>query len=451
MFSYLFRSIPKMIFEPLAVTLLLWALLAFCFFRKKNKPLFWFFTGAIIFMITWRVACHSVMLSARYAAFLIYPTLICCACFAVKSAPFFRWVFKKFNLQFPLRNLFCRFLPVAIIIGLSAGCLIRTFRIDPYSDYRRQAAFTYLKHRKGPGEIYIAHDEFNRISWYTGHKHSEVKTLYIPENTPALPQIKKTVGSLKNIPGKHWLFFFLDKGDKEPSPDSMQFTKDHGSWQIITRYHTSKRKKREFLVALYKPVCPNIQEWPGPVPAIPKGNFHNFSDFEKPLTAPLLKNSQNFFRKNQIKGYEDLSKRKLPQGWGVSLGKWNAKNPPDIRLSDKNPLAGKYSLAVDALLPRSYAHCCSWYYFNKRGRFTIFVRAEGDKPSIFQVFIPTRNMKTKKYRREITWNFKLVPGKIYKIHGTIPVDGFEKDWRSYTLQFGVRGKVTVDQISLVPY
>ena len=451
MLEYLFQEIPKMIFEPLAVTVLLWALLAFFFFRKRNKALFRFFTGAVLFMIAWRVACHSIMLSSRYAAFLIYPAVIFCACFTVKCAPFFRWVFKKFKLQFPWRNAFCRFLPAAVLVGLSIGCLIRTFRIDHYSDYRRKAAFAYLKHRKAPGEVHIAHDEFNRISWYTGHKRSEAYTIYLPDNTPFFPKIKNTVQRLKNVPGEHYLFFFLNKGEPTPSPESMNFSKDHGSWQIIARYYTTKRKKKEFLVARYTPVCPNIREWKGPVPPMPKGNFHANSDFEKPFAEVHRKSHQISYRKNKIRGYEDLNKRKLPHGWWHSLGKWNANNPPDIRLSDKAPLAGKYSLSVDSRLPRRYAHCCSWYYFNKRCQFTIFVRAEGDKPSIFQVFIPTRNLKLKKYRREMQMDFKLQPGKTYRIHGTIPADEFEKDWRSFSIQFGVRGFVTVDQLSLVPY
>ena len=72
MLSFLFQSVSGIIFEPLAITLLLWCVLAFGFFRKKNKVLFWFFTGAVIFMLAWRLVCHSVMVSSRYGAFLIY-------------------------------------------------------------------------------------------------------------------------------------------------------------------------------------------------------------------------------------------------------------------------------------------------------------------------------------------------------------------------------------------
>lgn len=273
MFSFLFQSVSAMVFEPLAIALLLWCVLAFGFFRKKNKVLFWFFAGAVIFTLAWRLICHSVMFSGRYASFLIYPTIVGCACFTFKCAPFFRWLFKKFKLEFPGRNVFCRFIAAAVLIGLSVGCLIKTFRINYYASYTKQAAQFYLKHRQGPGEIYVVNNEKNRFSWYAGLKWLEAKTLLLPKNAPPLQTLRNTVELLRNVPGEHYFIFLLDKGVNEPDRKSMKLPPDYGSWEIVARYYTSKRKKQELLVARYKPVCPDIQEWKQPIPPSPRRKF----------------------------------------------------------------------------------------------------------------------------------------------------------------------------------
>ena len=451
MFSYFFQSVTGIVFEPLAVTLLLWCVLTFGFFRKKNKVLFWFSTGAVIFMLAWRLACHSVMVSARYAAFLIYPTVICCACFTFKCAPFFRWLFKRFKLEFPGRSAFCRFVATGVLIGLTIGCFLKTFRIDPYAKAPMQAAQVYLTHHQRPGELYIERDNLNRISWYAKKKQSDARLLYIPDNPPVLPTVRNAVELLKNIPGEHYFFFPVNKGDTVPTQEAMKLTSDYGSWEIAARYYTTKRKKRELLVARYKPVCPDIQEWKHPIPSIPKGNLHYNGDFEKFLTPAQLKPRADSYKKNQVKGYEDIIRKPVPLGWSFAIGAWNANNPPNIYLANKNPLNGKYSLAIDARPPRSYAYCDSWYYFNKRCRYTLFVRGEGDKSSRVRLTITLRNVKLKKYLVHKRWEFLIEPGKVYRLHSTIPLDTFEKDWQSFTLRIGVRGYVTVDQLSLVPY
>ena len=311
MFSFLFQSVTGIIFEPLAVTLLLWCVLAFGFFRKKNKVLFWFFTGAVIFMLAWRLICHSLMVSGRYGAFLIYPALICCACFTFKCPPFFRWLFKKFKLEFPGRNAFCRFVATGVLIGLTIGCFLKTFRINYYGSYTKQAAQFYLKHRQGPGEIYVISDENNRFSWYAKKKQSETNLMHIPENVPVLPPLRNTVELLKNIPGEHYLVFPVNKGDTLPTQETMKLTSEYGSWEIAARFYTTKRKKRELIVAQYKPVCPDIQEWQQPIPSIPQGNLHPNGDFEKFLSPAQLRPRAVSYKKDQVKGYDDILTRRM--------------------------------------------------------------------------------------------------------------------------------------------
>ena len=275
--------------------------------------------------------------------------------------------------------------------------------------------------------------------------------LYVPENASSFQYVRNTVELLRNVPGEHYLFFYLKKGEVEPSQEIMKLAPDYGSWKIVARYYTTKRKKEELLVARYKPVCPDIQEWEQPMPLQSAKNLHPNGDFEKKRSAEQIKTLETSYRKLQVKDYHLLTQVSFPTSFGIVINKWNAPNPPVMHLSDCKPLAGKYSLVIDARPPRNFAQCYSLYYFKKLCKYTLFVRGEGNKSSKLQILIVTQNSKLKKFRLEKRWEFLIEPGKVYRLQGTIPLDTFEKDWQNFNLQIGVRGYVTVDQLSLVPY
>ena len=107
MLKYLFYTVPPMLFETLAITMLI-GFAVLLFLRKKKSPvLFWSFTGIILFMIAWRLAVHSLMLSSRYAQIIIYPCLILSGCLCVNTHALFRWIFRKFKLDFQYRKDIC--------------------------------------------------------------------------------------------------------------------------------------------------------------------------------------------------------------------------------------------------------------------------------------------------------------------------------------------------------
>ena len=452
MFDYLFNSAFKISFAPFAITAILWALLAFCIFRKKNKLFFYLFTGAFFFMLFWRIACHSIMVSSRYSSVLILPLMIFCGCFVVKVQPLFRWLFRKIHWDFPHRNLFCRLLPVALIVGLSMGCFLKIARINPHASFVEDICKIYLKHRRTPGELHVTHKEQERVAWYAKVPLRDIRQLHIPGGTPEVDVLRKRVESLSNIPGDHYFVFYLEKNDPEPSKEFMGLTQDPGSWEIIAQRYTDKRKKKRLLLTRYTPSCPNIRQWNAPIPPQPAGNILKDGDFEKVFTGKGRENLQNFYRKEKIAPYCNTPQRKLPVGWWINISKWNKKNPPDVCLSSSAPLAGKYSLSVDALPPRSRGNCHSWFNAgNRRCRYTLFVRAEGKKETFFTFVASARSNKSKNWKYMLEHRFLLQPGKTYRLHGEIPVDKFPADRRNFVLILSVSGKVSIDQVSLVPY
>ena len=109
MWDYLFKNISKILYEPIAVCVIIYLVWTLFFFRKKDKLFYWGFLLTIVFMVGWRLACHKVMLSSRYSALLIYPALIITACLCGKVHPFFRWLLQKLHLNFSGKTQICRF------------------------------------------------------------------------------------------------------------------------------------------------------------------------------------------------------------------------------------------------------------------------------------------------------------------------------------------------------
>ena len=449
MFKYFFQTAPSMLFEPLAITMLIGFACIFLLCKKKNKVLFLSLTGAVLFMAAWRLSIHSMMHSSRYAQILIYPCVILSACLCMNMRVLFRWIFCKLKLAFPCRKELCKFLPAVLFIGLFFACVGKSLHVDLSGDFIDKITKAYEQHRRNGDLLHVASQEECRIPWYLKRKINEVYVLNIDRNLPTVDNIKKAIETLRNIKGDHYLFFYLKKGETEPSAQTMKFDKNSGTWEILARYYTSRKKKEEILLARYRPVCPNMQEWNGKIPAQPKNNLIPAGDFEKELLGEELKGNIAYYQKFQVKGYLDLSKRKLPAGWWCSFNEWNSANPADIRLTAGSPLAGKYALQIDSRPPLDYAMFGSGF-FTVSCNYSMFVRGEGQQFSEIVVEAISRNALTQKYKPVLLGKFFIKPGKVYRLHGEIPCDKFEPGFQNFCLQFTVKGFVSLDQVSLTP-
>lgn len=449
MLIYLFRSIPRILFEPLAVTALLWIIGALILFRKHDKVLFWTIFASVAFLCAWRIVLQSIVLSSRYSAFLIYPCVIFTACLCVKSRSVFCWTFRKLHWNFPGKRVVCRLLSTALLIGLTAACLGKTFHLNPYGNFIRALVQSYLEKARSPAFIHT--QEAARISWYAGRKIRDISVLNISPRDPALPFIRKRIGESKNLSGYHYFFYYLTKGEPVPSSRNLKDVLAGGTWTVLDRRYVSKKKDREFLLAVCKPGCPNIEEWPDGIPELPRENLYSNGGFEQVLRGKMFDHYRTFYRKNEIREYLDLTARKLPMGWWPSLGKSSKDIPPDIRLREESPLAGRFSLFIDSRPPRKPANIIYWYSRKESNcRYQFFVRGNGSRPSRFRLDIMSKNEVSMKLTPEETLTFFLLPGKTYRIHGNISTGNFRENQRNFLLCFRVNGCVTVDQVSVVP-
>ena len=335
MLKYLFYTAPKMLFEPFAIAALISFACILLLRKKKNALLFRSLTGIVLFMIAWRLSIHSLMLSSRYAQILIYPCIILSGCLCLNTQALFRWLFRKIRLNFPCRKEICKFLPTVLFVSFMIAGIGKSLHIDPYGNHIQNITNAYQKYARKQDHIHIMDSEQHRIAWYLKRKINDFQTFNADKG---IDSVRKAVESLKNIPGNNYLFFYLEKGEKVPSAQSMNFDKDSGSWEILERFYTSRKKRKEIILARYRPVCPNIKEWKEKVPELPADNIFKFGNLEQPVAGTALKNLENYYKKNQIKGYSDLSTRKIPSGWWLVLNQWNKNNPPISVCLKKIPL-----------------------------------------------------------------------------------------------------------------
>ena len=449
MIDYLFGSIPRMISEPLAVAVLVWAVLAVFFYKKRNRDFFVLSAGAILFMIAWRVICHPVMHSGRYSSVLIYPTLIFCAIVSLKSCVFLRWMCCKFNFEFSCRRSLIVIFSAAVVIGLAVPCLVKSLRVNRFRNYSREISRSYLKYKDDNSKLYVTAEETKRISWYTGKSVDKIENIQVNKCETEYFAVKKCLQKLKNVTGSHFFMFFVDKEHKQNMINELN-THD-GVLQILDSAYTSKRKSKEFILVRFTPGFPNVKKWNGT-------KLQSFTNdvcingcFEKRLSESQLKSMQTNFAQVPVSEYSDLSNRRLPLSWYTSIGLWNKNNPPDVRLTDIAPLEGKYSLAVNALAPRSGAFISNMSVLRKNCRYSLYVRTEGTEDTELKIIAVSRGTPAKEHKTNLIDRFVLAPGKVYRLHGEILTEKFPSGWNDYLVQFFVRGKVVIDSVSLEPF
>ncbi|MBQ7396421.1 MAG: hypothetical protein IJW08_07765 [Lentisphaeria bacterium] len=477
MIDYIFGSLARMIYEPLSVAVLVWLPLAFFFCKKETKstPLFLkrdggdsasthlpvtkksriafvLAFGGVICMLLWRIMFHELMVSGRYSSFLIYPTVIFTGCLSVKFGVFVGWVFKKLKLSFKLRRDVLTFIGAVVFIGLLIPCLCKSLRFNTFSDYSAKIARAYLAHCQKPGELHVIDKEHSRIAWYTKKRLDDIAIILPEEDKPHANMIGERVELMKNVQGEHWFIFFWDKKAGVPDSAALQIAPESGSWEIVEKAATSKRRKRHLYLCRFVPALPDIKAWHGKVPDLPPGNITSNAGFEKCRDKNKIIRLQEYFRQTGVTEYFDLSNRKIPDNWWFNIGKWNKDNPPDMRLTEKNPLHGRYSLFMDGTAPKSFASCNNGTYISgKRCNYAFFVRNGSTQSVRFETAVFSRNTESKKYILRKVNKFILPPGKTCRIKGKIPTDTYPEFERNFCLQLKSFGKVTVDQVSFIPY
>jgi hypothetical protein len=437
-------GIYRILFEPFFIGALLASLSILLFYIKRRNIWFIAASFAAVFMLAWRIVCYSIMISSRYSAILIFPALLLVAWLCTKMGVYFRRFFPS-QWGGKWKSPFCHLLEAASVIGMMFGCIGQILHFNPYANWFTDVISVYQQHAT-PNDIIYA-QEPRRVAFYTQRKMQNLQILTFENNEP-VEFLSQQLQQNKNIPGKHYFFFSKKKAHLEPTAEALKLSPQDGTWKILARSFVSRRKNKEFILALFKPACPNITEWNEKIPALPENDLYkSIGDFEKQLPHQQQKSREKYFQKLGITKYADLSDRPLPASWWIGLNVYYKNNPPDIRLRTINPLAGKSSLYIDAVNKTASVNA---HYLFKNCKVEFYVRAEGNEPTLLDLICYSKNLKLKKFQPQTRLKFRLFPGKTYRIQKVVDLKEFPDGFKNICPIIQVNGCATIDQFSIIP-
>ena len=161
MIEIIYKSIPGLLFEPIAVAALLGLAVAAVMYWKRHERFYWIFAVAIVFMISWRTVIEII--SGRYAAILIYPGILATAFFCFQT----EWLV-KYIPKFPEK--WRKIVPWLFVIGLGIASLVKTLHFNPYSSHIIKAGRCIAEDAKKykHSQALVTHLERRRIKYYSG-------------------------------------------------------------------------------------------------------------------------------------------------------------------------------------------------------------------------------------------------------------------------------------------
>lgn len=456
MLHLLFEDLPAILFTPVSIGAVIGMVLAAYRARKKRGIFFVPVAFAIALMLGWRLLFPSLMVSARYSAFLTFPAAILTAWASFQLRSVFRLILKaRLFSGIPYRHLFCRLVPGLFIAGISVAALIKDMRFNPYRDHTQRLCLAFQadsKGRTGPFCLYSnGEKECGRIGYFCGLPPDKVIPFRSQDPASAsTEEIRDRLLYLKNIPGTH--YFFVQRLAKLPPVTAKDAGADEPGedWGEVARVFTSKRKNRVMILYRYVPVCPNFETYGEK--SLPPGSGNSLcpnGGFETAMSGRPLEGRLAYYRKEGLKKYSEGT-FPIPDLWWLDLTRENAADPPDIRMDDKAPLEGKYSLRMTPGGNSPAKVNPSWLPGKPDGAgFSLFVRGEGNEPVRFQV-VPAFKNKTKKLvELQTPLVFLLPPDRICRIRGTFqPSPSFPTE--KFTLILTADGPVTADQVEILP-
>ena len=264
MIEIIYKSIPGLLFEPIAVAALLGLAVASVMYWKRHERFYWIFAVAIVFMISWRTAIEII--SGRYAAILIYPGILATAFFCFQT----EWLV-KYIPKFPEK--WRKIVPWLFVIGLGIASLVKTLHFNPYSDHIIKAAHVIKKDAacyRNPVVI-VTHQEVRRIRYYS-NLMTHGFTLNKEDNI-------KTRNSLYSSLDWYSLFgdaVYIVSFEQNKTPAGYQFSQIpefiQCNIELIGEFYQNRKKKRMTRVYRYNVAdawrysflpCSNIQETDG--------------------------------------------------------------------------------------------------------------------------------------------------------------------------------------------
>lgn len=422
-----FVKFSRILYEPLAVTVLVAIVLAFYLNWRKWDRLFLIIAGSIAFMIAWRMGIG--ILSARYASILIYPTVILVA-----------YLFYRVTELFPKIPYLCRipekyypWISRALLAGMLVPCIIKDLRFNHYADFILQSC-RIIKADTANYQYPVILDlagETRRLEYYSGVESQTAHGSAVPKD------IEKAVGAYRFL---HDVIYVVVN---ERPGEGIALDGD-GKWELISSKFKNNRKRLKFNVYRYAPSPGDkLRRQAGPEPrSAPEFPVSN-GDFEK---GSLIPPDNLYIRRFRNKGIPFFREAcfLFPDDWSlVGAPGFEEDCDGEVELS-ANAIAGTYSLRMSADTRISIGHAD--IHRAQSAQLECLVR--GAPGSIFAVAVDAYNPDGGFLGFKIIKKFRIFSGEVYQYRmPVIPEDASYFD--QFRLYFVLEsGEIYLDNISL---
>lgn len=448
MIRYFFVGIPSLLFEPAAVVALLGCITTFFFFHKKNNPFFYIVLSAVCFMFFWRLSLHSIVTSSRYAAVILYPAIIFDVLFCFHVKKFVQWFdLKFFHLNKPWFRMLCTVLPYFLIFCLVVPCIAKTLRRNPYADYRIRLCKALAEEIKGKNFLlYAENDHLGQVAYYTGLDMKVPMPLVDNIDNSVHDALKRKVKKNKNYTGNVYFVFPQKKGEEEPDARHLGIDPETGKWECIYRGYISRRKNKELVLYRFIPAHPNIDIWEKKIPEISSKNLCRNGDFEHFLTGKMLEQRIAYYKRIGASDFYLMPERIFPTHWWLGVSKPVNGKSAEMALTEKYPVAGKYSLELKSDRRYGWGFNCS--SISKQDCiFSGFIRTKSE--SSVNIHPCYWNADKKKTDFIDTYSFRLQAGKTYRFSIPVRINDIPKKDKSIYIIVAGSGHILLDNVECI--
>lgn len=426
-----FVKFSRVLYEPLSITVLIAIVLAFYLNWRKWNRLFWIITGAISFMILWRFGIKII--STRYGAILIYPTIILVAYLFYRVTE----VFKKIPYLCQIPEKYYPWISRGLLIGIIVPCIIKDFRFNYYADFilkSNKVIKADFQHYSN-AVIFDFGGESRRMAYYSGLKviNFDSEGITLQNNIEKQIKIKQFLYDV--------IYVIVNENPQDQITINLA-----GSWELISSNFKNNRKKLKFNVYRYTPPTffkkiteEELLQRKSSEFLVSNGDFEKFTVI-KPDNKYLER-----FKKNELTFFSQ--EFKLPNSWNIfgTLGFEKGSNA-EIEASNK-AISGDYSLRMASDKNISCFQASPTIASNHQLEFVI----KGKPDSQFAIAMHQYNAQDKYTGFKILYELKIFSNDIYSYQFPIASNDFSPNTTKFRLCFVLHyGEIFIDEVSLKP-
>lgn len=423
----------RILYEPLAVTVLLAIVFAFYMNWRKCDRLFWIISGSIFFMLAWRLAISII--SDRYGSILIYPTIILVVYLFYRITE----IFKKIPYLCLIPPKYYPWISRGLMVGMLIPCFIKDLRFNRYGDCIIKSSEMIKNDANNydhPGILNFA-GEASRITYYTGIRH---ENLDLSKYNPNLSQIVEN-----ELKSKRFLYDVIYVVINERPQGKITLSID-GNWELISSIFENNHHRWKLNVYRYVPATAS-KPWTKAESEQMKSseNLVINGDFEGVTTIKPDHKDLRLFRKNELTFFSH--EFKLPVSWSI-FGTFGFDKDSNAEVeSSKKAISGQYSLRMHS----SKNISCYIVPMNEIDHYQLGFLVRGKINSRFAIASHQYDEQGKYAGFKVLTELKIFSDDTSLYQLRINREDFLPQSTKFRLCFLLRqGEIYLDEVSLIP-